>query len=107
MLGKLFKSAGTSGAKSAEGGGVSKAPPGVRIYAVGDIHGRDELLKDLHRAIAQDAAGGKQLQSVIVYLGDYVDRGLGSRQVIDELIAGPPPGFRAVYLKGNHEEAVL
>jgi serine/threonine protein phosphatase 1 len=44
---------------------------------------------------------------VIVYLGDYVDRGLTSRQVIDRLIGGPPPGFRAVYLKGNHEEAVL
>jgi serine/threonine protein phosphatase 1 len=107
MLGKLFKSGGVAVPKGGASKLAPKAPPGVRIYAVGDIHGQEELMDALHRAIAEDAAKGSQLQSVIVYLGDYVDRGMGSRQVIEELIAGPLPGFRGVYLRGNHEEAVL
>jgi serine/threonine protein phosphatase 1 len=108
MLGKLFKSgSAASAAKAAERKTAPKAPPGLRIYAIGDIHGQIGLLDELHAAIEADAAGGTQLQSVIIYLGDYVDRGMYSRQVIDRLIAGPPSGFRAVHLKGNHEEAVL
>ena len=58
------------------------------VYAVGDVHGCLDLLLDLERAIAADAAelpGGK----VIVMLGDYVDRGPASAQVIDHLLATP------------------
>jgi serine/threonine protein phosphatase 1 len=84
-----------------------QVPPGLRIYAIGDIHGQVALLDRLHLEIEADAAAGQQLQSVIVYLGDYVDRGLHSREVIERLLGGPPPGFRAVHIKGNHEQAVL
>ncbi len=82
-------------------------PDGMRIYAIGDIHGRDDLLENLLREIEDHAASNGSLQNVIVYLGDYVDRGLQSRQVLDRLISGPPENFEALYLKGNHEEALL
>ena len=42
-----------------------------------------------------------------MFLGDYVDRGPASRDVIDILIAGPPAGLEAVWLKGNHEDFML
>jgi len=77
------------------------------VYAVGDIHGRADLLDRLHEKIAADAAGRPQPRRVLVYLGDYVDRGLESRQVIDRLIAPPDDGFERVFLKGNHEDAML
>ncbi len=78
-------------------------PPGLRVYAIGDVHGRSDLLGRLHLAIAADATGfdGRRL---LIHLGDYVDRGPDSRGVLDMLAAGPPPGFEAVNLKGNHED---
>jgi len=82
-------------------------PPGSRVYAVGDIHGRADLLDDLHRLIAEDAAGAAAARRVIVYLGDYIDRGFESRRVIETLIGRPPDGFEAVHLLGNHEQALL
>ncbi|PCJ70548.1 MAG: metallophosphoesterase [Rhodobiaceae bacterium] len=85
----------------------AKVPDGVRLYAVGDIHGRDDLLEQLLTKIEKDAASKTAATNVIVFLGDYVDRGLQSREVLNRLIAGPPTGFEAVYLKGNHEEALL
>lgn len=80
--------------------------PGLRAYAVGDVHGRRDLLARLHERILEDAAtydGDKE----IVYLGDYVDRGLESKEVIDLLINQPLPGFRSTHLMGNHEQAML
>ena len=83
-------------------------PIGHRVYAVGDIHGRADLLHRLQSLIADDAAQAPaNMRKTIVYLGDYVDRGLESRGVIDQLLAPPPPGLEAVYLKGNHEEMML
>lgn len=83
------------------------APPGLRLYVVGDIHGRADLLTRLHALICEDAAGAPGLSKKLVYLGDYVDRGEESRRVIDILLDGPPPGFAAVHLCGNHEEMML
>lgn len=84
--------------------------PGVaaptRIYAVGDIHGCDAQLRVLHERILADsseAAGRK----VVVYLGDYIDRGPDSRAVIDRLLGEPLPGLEAVHLMGNHEAFLL
>jgi serine/threonine protein phosphatase 1 len=87
---------------------VSRVPDGTRLYAVGDIHGRDDLLDRLLQSIAQDAdpAPGAT-RRVLIYLGDYVDRGLGSRQVIERLLRPPLEGFETVHLLGNHEEAFL
>jgi serine/threonine protein phosphatase 1 len=47
------------------------------------------------------------MRRVLLYVGDYVDRGLESRQVIDRLLTRPPEGFEVVHLRGNHEEAFL
>ncbi len=87
--------------------GDARVPEGMRIYAVGDIHGRDDLLDQLLGQVSADAAAKAPAQNVLIFLGDYVDRGLQSCQVLDRLIAGPPEGFEAVFLKGNHEEALL
>jgi serine/threonine protein phosphatase 1 len=87
--------------------GPPLAPGGLRLYAIGDIHGRDDLLEQLIDKICLDAGAGTAARNILIYLGDYVDRGLQSRQVLDRLVSGPPPGFEAVYLKGNHEDALL
>ena len=85
----------------------ARLPDGLRIYAIGDIHGRADLLRALLEMIASDARKAPAEKERLVYLGDYIDRGHESRQVIDLLLEGPPPGFEAIYLKGNHEEALL
>jgi serine/threonine protein phosphatase 1 len=81
--------------------------PGKRVYAVGDIHGCLEPLRQLHCLIREHAADQPVPHNVIVYLGDYIDRGQDSRGVIDLLREEPLPGFERVYLKGNHEESLL
>ena len=77
-------------------------PPGMRIYAIGDIHGHRTLLDDLLRRIGDDLHGFKA-RSEIVFLGDYIDRGPESAAVIDRLIEGPGPADDWVFLKGNHD----
>jgi serine/threonine protein phosphatase 1 len=86
---------------------VGSPPDGTRLYAIGDIHGRNDLLMELHQAINDDAERAGAARNVIVYLGDYVDRGPESRFVIDELIDPPLPGFERVALMGNHEATML
>ncbi|NND58421.1 MAG: serine/threonine protein phosphatase [Xanthomonadales bacterium] len=81
-------------------------PAGTRLYSIGDIHGRLDLLEELHELIRADAAGFEGRKAV-VYLGDYIDRGAQSRQVIDRLIEQPLEGFDAIHLMGNHEQAML
>ncbi len=82
-------------------------PRGVRVYAVGDIHGRYDLLEQMLGQIERDAAGADDLVKYIVFLGDYVDRGPQSRLVIERLAGSPPPGFGVIHLRGNHEAAML
>lgn len=57
--------------------------------------------------VRDDASRAGQGRRVLVFLGDYVDRGLRSREVIEFLLADPAPGFETVFLKGNHEAWVL
>ena len=73
----------------------------MRVYAIGDIHGRLDLLDRLIAAIGKDA-GALGGDSLTVTLGDYVDRGPKSRGVLDRLSSNPFPG-NFVALKGNHE----
>ncbi len=79
-----------------------RIPDGVRVYAVGDIHGRVDLLDTLLTKIDADLVANPVSVGIEVYLGDYIDRGPGSRQVVDRLVARNQ-SFRAVFLKGNHE----
>ncbi len=81
-------------------------PQGVRIYCIGDIHGRVDLLQQLHATIAEDAADHMGSRKII-YLGDYIDRGEESMAVIDCLLNQPLPGFETIYLRGNHEQTML
>lgn len=82
--------------------------PGCRLYAIGDIHGRADLLVRLHEMILADAESAKGVERFLaVYIGDYIDRGLQSREVIDMLLDEPLRGFETVHLKGNHEDMLL
>ncbi|MFQ5765163.1 MAG: metallophosphoesterase family protein [Rhodospirillales bacterium] len=85
----------------------ARAPEGSRVYAVGDIHGRADLLARLHRQIIEDAGDDAGLRRVVVYLGDYVDRGPQSFEVVEMLIREPLPGFERHHLKGNHEDFLV
>ena len=79
---------------------------GKRMYAIGDIHGRADLLRQLHAQIQADAASYNG-QCQVLYIGDFVDRGEQSSEVIDILLDSPLAGFEAVHLLGNHEQAML
>lgn len=85
----------------------AEAPADTRVYVVGDIHGRVDLLTRLHDRIRDDVATSTKSRNVIVYLGDYVDRGETSKTVIDLFLDEPLDGFERVFLKGNHEEMML
>jgi serine/threonine protein phosphatase 1 len=83
-------------------------PPGRRVYAIGDIHGCLDRLVSLHEQIAEDIAERPAEHVTLVHLGDYVDRGTDSAQVIDWLINGPPVSTDVVVnLMGNHEHMML
>lgn len=69
--------------------------------------GRLDLLHRLYGLIAESAGGAPAATKTIVYLGNYIDRGLDSQRVIDCLLDGTPKGLTAIYLMGNHEEAFL
>jgi serine/threonine protein phosphatase 1 len=83
-------------------------PPGQRVYAVGDVHGCFERLVAMHEQIAADLAERPVEDTTLVHLGDYVDRGMESAQVVEWLVAGPPvPAQRVINLMGNHEQMML
>jgi serine/threonine protein phosphatase 1 len=86
---------------------LPRTPPGTRVYAIGDIHGRLDLLRAIHQLIHEDAYAHQAPRNVAVYLGDYIDRGDTSSAVLDCLIDQPLPGFQSVHLLGNHEDSLL
>ncbi len=71
-------------------------------FAIADLHGRLDLLEAALAAIERYAAPPDR-DRTIVFLGDYIDRGPCSAQILDRLAAGPPEGWRWICLKGNHE----
>jgi len=103
---KHFVKKWLGGAEEAAETSPPHVAPGQRVYSIGDIHGRLDLLRELHGMIHADASGYDGALS-LVYLGDYIDRGPQSREVIDELLDAPLTGFDNVYLVGNHEETLL
>lgn len=80
-------------------------PEGFRVYAIGDVHGRLDLLQKLWAEIETDAAN-IELRKVFVFMGDYVDRGRDSKGVIDFLLE-LKQNDDVVCLRGNHDQAVL
>jgi serine/threonine protein phosphatase 1 len=83
----------------------ARAPAGLRLYAVGDVHGRLDLLRDLHARIAADLVRRPTQAFRIIHLGDYVDRGPDSAGVIAHLVEFCRDGD-AVCLGGNHDAMV-
>lgn len=90
----------------ADGRTAPRVPQGVRLYAVGDIHGRFDLLQTLQHKIDADRAAHPDREHVEIYLGDYVDRGADSAAVIERLI-DRQISHGVLCLSGNHEDMML
>lgn len=82
-------------------------PPGARAYAIGDVHGRLDLLERMIAAIDRDRRESGRARDYLVLLGDVIDRGPDSRGVIEYLMDLRSTGLRTVFLMGNHEEMML
>ena len=103
MLSKLFRSRTQVASPAAPA-----VPDGTVVWAVGDIHGRLDLLQPLVDAMLADLHVSAATRKVVVFLGDYIDRGPDSRGVL-QLLAGlsDVAGIEWRFLKGNHEQAML
>ncbi|RCS24633.1 serine/threonine protein phosphatase [Phyllobacterium salinisoli] len=82
-------------------------PEGLRLYAIGDVHGRADLLASLHGMIRADLTENPAHDWRIVHLGDYVDRGPNSKNVLDFLIDAQEKDGRNLVLAGNHDVSFL
>src|SRR5690606_1269380 len=81
--------------------------PGRRVYAVGDIHGRLDLLDQLLAKIEADDASRGTADTHVIFLGDLIDRGPQSAAVVERLMALAAQNDRVSFLLGNHEEVFL
>lgn len=102
MLGRLFKKAALTRPLD-----TARVPDGMRIYAIGDIHGRNDLLQALLAKIEADDANRGQADSHIIFLGDLMDRGADSFGVIETAMALKTSGRNVRFLMGNHEEVFV
>lgn len=83
-------------------------PSASRIYAIGDIHGRLDLLLRIEEQIEADLAARPTASPLVCYLGDYIDRGPASAGVVEHLLGmSRRDDLRRVFLKGNHEDRML
>lgn len=80
---------------------------GWRAYGIGDIHGRLDLLEQLLGKIHEDIARRPKRKILLLFVGDLIDRGPNSAEVIERLRTYGQPGVRTVFLLGNHEEVLL
>lgn len=103
MLSKLFRSRTQVAAPT-----TPAVSDGAIVWAVGDIHGRLDLLQPLIEAIVADLHDASATRKVVIFLGDYIDRGPDSRGVL-RLLSGLSvvPGVEWRFLKGNHEQAMM
>jgi serine/threonine protein phosphatase 1 len=85
----------------------ARGPEGMRIYAMGDVHARIDLLKLMHERIAAEIARDRPADWRIIHLGDYVDRGPDSKAVLDFLIDAHRRDERIISLAGNHDVGFL
>ena len=98
---RLFKRAPKPSAAPASG------PPNTRAYAIGDVHGRLDLLRDLLEQIDADSRARPCEREFVIFLGDLIDRGPDSRGVLQLLQAIRPNLPNPVFIMGNHEEMLL
>jgi serine/threonine protein phosphatase 1 len=87
--------------------GQARTPEGVRLYAIGDVHGCDDLLAAAHAKIASDLESRPAADYRIIHVGDYGDRGPETEAVIERLAVLTAAEPRIVCLRGNHDELLL
>ena len=85
----------------------ARGPQGMRLYAIGDVHGRLDLLSAMHRRIESEIEHKPTADWRVIHLGDYADRGPDSRGVIDFLIEARKRDPRHLMLAGNHDIGFL
>lgn len=102
MLGRFFKKAGVQRPLD-----TARVPDGMRVYAIGDVHGRDDLLTALLAKIDADTQQRGAADTQIIFLGDLMDRGPGSAAVIETAMALKTSGKNVRFLMGNHEEVFI
>ena len=84
-----------------------RTPRGYRAYAVGDIHGRSDLLHQILDMVEQDAERSPARKMLLIFLGDLIDRGPDSRGVVERLRTYRHDRLQLYFLAGNHEEVLL
>jgi serine/threonine protein phosphatase 1 len=89
-----------------KGGESPRVPDGIRIYAIGDVHGRADLLDQVLTSIDRDLSARPTPRAIHVFVGDYVDRGPDSRGVLDRLVERAKT-HELICLKGNHESYLI
>lgn len=102
MLARLFKK--TAAQRPID---TARVPGGMRIYAIGDIHGRNDLLQQLLALIDADDVERGPADTQIIFLGDLMDRGPDSSGVVETAIALRHSGRKVRFLMGNHEEVFV
>lgn len=102
MLARLFKKAAVQRPLD-----TARVPHGMRVYAIGDIHGRNDLLHKLLNQIEADDASRGAADTHIIFLGDLMDRGPDSAGVIDTAMELRDAGRKVRFLMGNHEEVFV
>ena len=83
------------------------APEQMRIYAIGDVHGRFDLLQQMHQLIAAEIMRDQPADWRVIHLGDFIDRGPQSAETLDCLAKLTMPDPRYIALMGNHDEGML
>jgi len=88
---------------------MDSVPAGVRVYAIGDIHGRLDLLEQLLAEIDadDDRRGTGHVETQLIFLGDLIDRGPDSSGVVERLLHFSRSGAPVRFLMGNHEQVFL
>lgn len=102
MLGRLFKK--TAILRPLD---TARVPEGMRVYAIGDVHGRNDLLHQLLKKIEADDLARGDAETLIIFLGDLMDRGPDSASVIETAMALHKAGRNVRFLMGNHEEVFV
>jgi diadenosine tetraphosphatase ApaH/serine/threonine PP2A family protein phosphatase len=87
--------------------GQSQTPPGMRIYAIGDVHGCDAMLAEVHERIAADLAANPPADHRVIHVCDYADRGPNSAGVVARLAKLTAESDRAICLRGNHDQMLI
>ena len=77
-----------------------------QVFAIGDVHGCKSMLERIHKKILKKSKKVKG-NKILIYLGDYVDRGHKAKETIDAIINFRPKNFKCIFIRGNHDQMLL